>query len=150
MRNYNPTEPASYTFNGLLCRFTSDELSKYLRDEASRISRESEDQIAKISELRKHAESENAERHGLSREEMVQAIDEMEATERARAARVVQQLNFVAQYIAKDAVFELEARDVLNIVGHLSEDRHGLDRVLGKMRGYRMLSESKTASKTIG
>lgn len=157
MRNYTPQAPSgdplnkelSYTFNNLVCRFTSEELSKFLRDEASRVSRESEAELAKLPAVRKRAqeEPEDANRHGLSREELLKAVDDLEETEKARAARVVQQLNFVADHLAKDAVFELDAREVLSVVGQFSEERHGMVRAIGRLRDYRV---DKMASKTLG
>lgn len=165
MRNYTPVAPSndpiakqeelSYTFNSLVCRFTSEELAKYLRDAAARVQRESDEGLAKVPALRARVQTdaESAVERGVDRTELVQAVDEMEAVEKARTARLVQRINLVADHIAKDAIFEIDAREILNVEGMLGEDRSDFHHRLNWMRpssGWRMVSDSKSASKTQG
>lgn len=161
MRNYSPSaggdpvflekfknEPL-YTFNTLVLRFRTNELQAYLRAEADRIEGEAKSDLARTAAMLDDVETRGVEVEGYSPAKIIGALQQTQDAEKIRGERATRNLRFVADHLAPDATFELDASDLLAFVERAaSQDapyvRAGLvGRTLGHLRRFVSADQTK-------
>ena len=161
MRTYSPNVDAApvllerfkneplYTFNTLVLRFQPSELQAYLRAEADRIEGEAKSDFARTAAMLQDGETRAVEVEGYSLAEIIGALQQTQDAEKIRGERATRNLRFVADHLAPDATFELDASDLLAFVERAaSQDapyvRAGLvGRTLGHLRRFVSADQAK-------
>jgi hypothetical protein len=127
--------------------FTSDKLAAWFRSRADEITARSEAGLAKIPVMLKEVELDRIPReelaeaalHGVRREDLVNASKTAEQAEKIRVARATEQLRFIADNLAPDAVFEIAADELLRFVTeieHPGYEPRMLSRAVGRLRQW--------------
>lgn len=130
MRNFIPRNNAdpiggelNYVFNSIVLRFTSEELAAHLNAEATREEADAKEIAPRAEKMIAEVQS-RADRPdlGMGRDDMIAGIRHSQEVGVASSERKSRFLRFLASHLAKDAVFELDWRELQN----LGEEQHGV------------------------
>jgi hypothetical protein len=161
-------------FQAVTLSFTSDKLAAWFRSRADEITARSEAGLAKIPDMLKEVELDEIPREelaeaalagvrredlaeaalaGVRREDLVNAIKTAEQAEKSRVARAVEQLRFIADNLAPDAVFEIVADELLRFVTEIESPGHEprlLRHSVGRLRQWPPRAAEGSVTKLAG